>query len=74
MTIVENIFDVIVLMPVGLLLGFLAGVVLSILFPSLKRKGHNTSPSYKGRFGGGRDGAPPGGIILSDKEHNGPKR
>jgi len=54
MNIVENIFDVILLMPVGLFLGFLAGVVLSILFSGLKGKGHNTDPSYRGGFGDGR--------------------
>ena len=68
-----NITTLIILMPVGLILGFLAGLVLSILLSGFKGKGHNTGPSFMGGFGGGRGGAPPGGIILSDDERKGLK-
>ena len=63
-----DLLTLLILMPVGLILGFLSGFVLSVLFSGLRGKNHNTGPSYMGGFGGGRGGAPPGGIILSDEE------
>ena len=63
-----NIATILILIFIGLILGYLGGFVLSIFFSGFKGKGHNTGPSYMGGFGGGRGGAPPGGIILSDEE------
>ena len=63
-----NIITYIILVFIGFGLGYLGGFVLSVFFSGMKGKGHNTGPSYMGGFGGGRGGAPPGGIILSDEE------
>ena len=52
----------------GSILGYITGFVGSIFFSGFKGKGHNTGPSFMGGFGGGRGGAPPGGIVLSDEE------
>ena len=54
--------------PEGFLLALTAGFIGSFVFSGLRGRGHNTGPSYMSGFGGGRSGAPPGGIILSDEE------
>ena len=69
-----NIVTILILIFVGFGLGYLGGLVLSIFFSGFKGKSHNTGPSYMGGFGGGRGGAPPGGIILSDEERKGIKK
>lgn len=53
---------------IGALIGGVTAFISSIFFAGMKGKGHNSGPSFLGGFGGGRGGAPPGGIILSDKE------
>lgn len=63
-----NIITYTILIFIGFGLGYLGGFVLSVFISAAKGKGHNTGPSYMGGFGGGRGGAPPGGIILSDEE------
>lgn len=56
-----------VLATVGLILGYLAGLIGPLFASGFKGKGHNTGPSFMSGFGGGR-AARPGGIILSDEE------
>ena len=53
---------------IGLFIGIIAALISSILISGMMGKGHNTGPSFMSGFGGGRGGAPPGGIILSDEE------
>lgn len=69
-----NGIALLVLVPIGYVLGFLSGFAVNILFSGLKGKSHSSGPSYMGGFGGGRGGAPPGGIILSDDERKGIKK
>ncbi|MDX2440795.1 MAG: hypothetical protein QNK40_09615 [Desulfobacterales bacterium] len=40
----------------------------SWIFSGFRGGNHNTDPSYGVGFGGGKGGAPPGGIIRSDEE------
>lgn len=42
--------------------------LLNWMFSGFKGGNHNTGPSYLPGAGGGRAGAPPGGIIQSDEE------
>lgn len=56
----------------GFLLGLGTGFITTIIFSGLKGKEHSTGPSYG--VGGGRGGAHPGGIILSDEERENLKK
>ncbi|MBT3226975.1 MAG: hypothetical protein HN580_12420 [Deltaproteobacteria bacterium] len=53
-------------------LGFIMCFVFSFLaffvLAGTKGGNHNTGPSFMAGAGGGRGGAPPGGIIQSDEE------
>jgi hypothetical protein len=53
----------------GAMIAGLTGFGASFFYSGFKGKGHNTGPSYIGGFGGGRGGALPGGIVMSDEEH-----
>jgi len=58
----------------GFLIGIGIGFVSSLIFSGLRGRGHSSGPSYMSGFGGGRGGAPPGGIILSDEERKNIKK
>lgn len=53
---------------IGIPVCALGAFLTSWIFSGFRGGDHNTGPSYRGGFGGGRGGAPPGGIIRSDEE------
>jgi len=52
----------------GCLLCFVLSFIFYFICLGLRGGKHNTGPSYTAGAGGGRGGAPPGGIVLSDEE------
>ncbi len=59
---------------IGVSVSFGFAYFFSYVSSGFKGGKHNTGPSYMGGFGGGRGGAPPGGINRSDEEIESHKR
>lgn len=55
---------------VGFVVCGVGSYLISWIFSGFKGGDHNTGPSFFPGAGGGRGGAPPGGIIQSDEELN----